>query len=217
MGTPPDSKKNNSSGDFSGDLVIEVPFNITITRQDILEALAKWPTLIDSTPEELIEIFRLALENAKRRNRDEAIVSQVMTKSVIYLKPTTTIGEAARIMTSRNVHGCPVVDEEMRVIGIVTESNIAFLAGGTKSPRLRDWFSVIFGDQKPAEINWNEKVSRIMSHPVITVFPDTPVKEALTLMQDKRIKTAPVVDENNKLVGILSLHDILHQFSTTCR
>ena len=66
MGTSPDSEKNKSSKDFSGDVVIEIPFNITITRKDILEALAKWPTLIDCNPEELIEIFRLALENAKR-------------------------------------------------------------------------------------------------------------------------------------------------------
>ncbi len=217
MASPPGVKKTDPSSNSSSEAVIEVPFNITITRKDILDALSKWPSLIDSTPEELIEIFKLALENARKRNREETAVSEVMTRTVIYLKPDTTIGEAARIMTSRNVHGCPVVDDEMHVIGIVTESNIAFLAGGTKSPRLRDWFSVIFGHQKPIDVNWNEKVSRIMSHPVITVSPETPVNEALTLMQDKRIKTAPVVDEENKLVGILSLHDILHQFSAMCK
>ncbi len=217
MGTPPGKKKDSTDDNSSRELVIEVPFTVTITRDDILDALAQWPTLIDSTPEELIELFRLALESAKKRNREEALVSQVMTRNVIYLKPDTTIGEAARIMTSRNVHGCPVVDNQMHVIGIVTESNIAFLAGGTKSPRLRDWFNVIFGHQKPAEVNWDEKISRIMSHPVTTVNPETPVKEALALMQDKRIKTVPVVDRNNKLVGILSLHDILHQFSAMCK
>ncbi len=215
--TPPTDGKPDNIATTSQGLVIDVPFSVTITREDILHALAKWPTMIDSTPEELLQIFRLALENARNRNREETLVHQVMTKSVIYLKPDTTIGEAARIITSRNVHGCPVVDDDMRVVGIVTESNIAFLAGGTKSPRLRDLFSVIFGHQKPADIDWNEKISRIMSHPVITVSPDTPVKEALAIMQDKRIKTTPVVDKNNKLVGILSLHDILHQFSSMCQ
>ncbi len=217
MTAPPEKKHSDSPVTVSEDLVIDAPFSITVTREDILNALSKWPTMIDSTPEELLEIFRLALKSARTRNREETLVDQVMTRSVIYLKPDTTIGEAARIITSRNIHGCPVVDDNMEVIGIVTESNIAFLAGGTKSPRLRDLFSVIFGHQKPATINWNERISRIMSHPVITVHPDTPVKEALALMQDKRIKMTPVVDKRNRLVGILSLHDILHQFSAMCR
>ena len=58
-----------------------------------------------------------------------------------------------------------------------------------------------------------QKVQHIMRRGVITVNPDTYVSEAAALMADHKIGALPVVDKDNKLVGILSATDILRVFS----
>jgi acetoin utilization protein AcuB len=49
-----------------------------------------------------------------------------------------------------------------------------------------------------------------MSHPVITVYPDLPIQEALKLMQEERVRRFPVVDKRGRLIGIVSERDLLH-------
>ena len=53
-------------------------------------------------------------------------------------------------------------------------------------------------------------VGERMSHPVITISPDTPMQEALKIMRDEKIRRLPVVDQRGKLTGILSESDLLH-------
>lgn len=215
MTRPPVEKPpyTDSPDKDQGTTEFQVHPNISITREDIIKALEQWPNYVDSTPEDLIQIFNLASEQAKKRCQDKTLVCQVMTKSVVTLKPDATIEEAVQTLTARNIHGCPVVNNNMQVLGMVTESDLAFLAGGSKSSRLRDWFSLIFGKQEPITVKWNQTVELIMSKPPVTVNPHILIKDALSLMQERRIKIVPVVDEEKRLLGILSLHDILRQFA----
>jgi CBS domain-containing protein len=119
-------------------------------------------------------------------------VRDVMTKKVVKVRADQTVREAAESMNKHHV-GCLVVLEKGKVEGIVTE---------------RDMLGrVVATSANPEKI----KVREVMSKPVFTVKPDTPLEEAVELMFAHGIKKLPVVegsDEGLRMVGIVTLTDI---------
>jgi len=111
-----------------------------------------------------------------------------MTTDVRTIPSNATIKDAAEIMHNINVGSIPVVDNNNKLVGIVTDRDIV----------LR---SVAKG-QDP-----NIKVSDVMSRDIKTISPDTDVHEAADLMAEKQIRRLPVVDNGN-LVGIVSIGDL---------
>lgn len=114
------------------------------------------------------------------------IARDIMTRRVITIRPDTSAQEAAQLLDHHRISGLPVVDDQSRIIGIITEADII-------SKVDRDGLSV--GD--------------IMSCEVIAVEEETPVNEIAALLMERRIKRVPVVSEG-KLVGIVSRGDVVH-------
>ncbi|NLM42865.1 MAG: CBS domain-containing protein [Clostridiales bacterium] len=115
-------------------------------------------------------------------------IRELMTTDVRTIPSNATIKDAAEIMHNINVGSIPVVDNNNKLVGIVTDRDIV----------LR---SVAKG-QDP-----NIKVSDVMSRDIKTISPDTDVHEAADLMAEKQIRRLPVVDNGN-LVGIVSIGDL---------
>lgn len=98
-------------------------------------------------------------------------------------------------MKKYNVGSIPVIDESSQVVGIITD---------------RDIVVRVFADILPM----NTKVSEVMTHPVHTIIETAEVGEAISLMADKQVRRLPVVDNNSKLVGMISLGDLaIHQLT----
>jgi CBS domain-containing protein len=114
------------------------------------------------------------------------IARDIMTRRVITIRPDASAQEAAQLLDHHRISGLPVVDDQSRIIGIITEADII-------SKVDREGLSV--GD--------------IMSCEVIAVDEETPVNEIAALLMERRIKRAPVVSEG-KLVGIVSRGDVVH-------
>jgi len=120
-------------------------------------------------------------------------VKAVMTTKVISIKTTGRIDEAIELIKEHNVGGLPVIDEEEKIWGIVTERDIAFLFAGTIS---------------------GAKVSSIMSTNVITIEPKASIFQAEKTMIEKGFRRLPLVSEG-KLIGIVTVMDILRFFGTS--
>jgi len=114
------------------------------------------------------------------------IARDIMTRRVITIQPRASAQDAAQLLDHHRISGLPVVDEDSKIIGIVTEADII-------SKVDREGLSV--GD--------------IMSCEVIAVEEETPVNEIAALLTERRIKRVPVVCEG-KLVGIVSRGDVVH-------
>jgi len=119
-------------------------------------------------------------------------VKDLMTKDVITIDLNKTVSEAAVIMSDSEV-GCLVIMEGEVPIGIVTE---------------RDFVRRVVARNLPLDT----KISEIMSSPLITVDPDSPLREAARLMIKNKIRRLPVVKEN-ELVGILVASDFARHLS----
>ena len=119
------------------------------------------------------------------------IVADIMTGGVQTCRPDSNLAEAARVMWENDCGSVPVVEAGTgAVVGIITDRDIC-MAVSTQN-RLAS--EIVVGDAASTK--------------VYTCFPETPVKEALALMQEKQVRRLPVVNGQGTLVGILSLHDV---------
>ena len=134
-----------------------------------------------------------------------------MTTRVIWVKKDATFREMAVALHEHRVSAFPVVDDDRKVIGVVSEADML-----TKEA-LDDEPGVISGilhrrDQAKAR---GVTAGDLMTTAVVAVRPDDTVEHAAKLMYDRRVKRLPVTDENGRLVGIISRADVLSVFDRT--
>jgi len=116
-------------------------------------------------------------------------VKQLMTHYVKGIFPTETILNASRFMKELDIGILPVIDRSAQIIGILSDRDLVLRA---------------IVDQLPP----HTQIESIMTQPVYTIEETAEVGMALSLMAERQVRRLPVVDRNNKLVGILSLGDL---------
>lgn len=123
-------------------------------------------------------------------------VEDWMTEHVSFVDPCTELSRAETIMDLENIEQVPIVDDN-RVVGMLTKNDI-------------DQFRSRFGTGN----NENRLVPAkfAMSENVISVHPDDLIQEVCGLFHNARIDAAPVVDDENQLVGIITKVDIYEAF-----
>ncbi len=186
----------------------EISEECEFTREDLRKARAEIETYIDVTEEDLMRIYSLALHYARERRSQQLLISEVMTRDVVAVTKNADIHEAARLLSEKGVGGLPVVDEQHHVAGVLTDSDVLFMLGVERKHGFKDLLRYIFGEPLP-EQQKKGKVSDFMSSPAVVVRSGQDVREAAMLLEQKRIKRLPVVDEQNRLVGIITRADIL--------
>ncbi|MGY8666436.1 CBS domain-containing protein [Bradyrhizobium sp. UFLA05-109] len=144
---------------------------------------------------------------------------QIMTRSVISVTPDTTIVEAANIMLKRHVSGLPVVDENGKLVGVVSEGDFIRRSEiGTQRKRGR-WLKFILGPGKSASDFVQEhgrKVSEVMTTSPVTITEDTALAEIVDIMEQNNIKRLPVV-RGDKVVGLVSRANLLQAVASLAR
>jgi CBS domain-containing protein len=118
----------------------------------------------------------------------DSLVSEVMTRDVLTVRPTDPVEAAVNLIVDHRITGVPVVDDEGRCVGIVSESDVLSRRGRT--------------------------VGEIMTTEVIAVEEDTSLAEAAETLLTRRIRRLPVT-RNGRLVGILTRMDLLRRYAQT--
>ena len=133
-------------------------------------------------------------------------VADVMTRKVISVTPETTIAEAARLMLRHRISGLPVVDQEERVVGVVTEGDLLRRTEtGTERGHAR-WLEFLIAPGRLAADYARanaRKAGEVMSTDVVAVAPQDSLAEVVRLMEHHHIKRLPVI-EKGRAVGIVS-------------
>ena len=138
-------------------------------------------------------------------------VKDVMTTRVIWVRKDATFREMAAALREHRVSAFPVLGDEDKVIGVVSEADMLTKEALDGEPGV---FSSILHRRD------NEKARGItagdlMTAAVVAVRPDDTVEHAAKLMYDRRVKRLPVTDANDHLVGIISRADVLSVFDRT--
>lgn len=143
-------------------------------------------------------------------NQNPAVPSQVqdvMTRDVIWVPGTASFKEIVTALIGHHVAALPVLDSRGVVIGIVSESDLLAKAAGGQL--------VISHGQRQAEARGRLRgttAKDLMTTPVITTTPDSPIAEAARNAAHRRVRRLPVVDARGRLVGIVSRGDLLRTF-----
>jgi len=119
---------------------------------------------------------------------DTVYAHEIMTRDVITVQPHTPIDEIARLLVQHRITGVPVVDEEGRVLGIVSEFDLIAKRGRVAAD--------------------------VMSTDVIAVSEDTPAETIADLIVQRRVRRVPVL-RNGRLVGIITRADLVRLFAMT--
>ena len=144
------------------------------------------------------------------------LAKDVMTPNVVTIAPSLAIEEIAQLLLSCNISGVPVVDAEDRLIGLVSEGDLLRrLEDGTERRRSW-WLNLLTGPEERAREfvkTHGRRAEDVMTREVMTVTADTPVGEIAQILERRRIKRVPVV-EDGKIVGIVSRANLLHCLAT---
>ena len=124
-------------------------------------------------------------------------VSKNMTINPVTTTPDMGVFEAFELMKNEGVQRLPVLDNDGNLVGIISEKNITSAAADRKVSIVE--FALLLS---------KIKVGDVMTKEVITVSVDDPVELAARKMSDNDISILPVVDNNGKLVGIVSRSDL---------
>lgn len=115
-----------------------------------------------------------------------AKVGFLMTDEVVSVVGRTPSADVGALLVEHDISGLPVVDEDDRVIGVVSRTDL-----------------LVRGDHTAREV---------MSAPPVTIHAEQTVTEAARLMTRRGVKRIPVVDEEGRLVGIVTRRDLLRVF-----
>lgn len=126
-----------------------------------------------------------------------------MTPDPVTVTADTPFQEALKLMRDHRFRRLPVVDRNGRLVGIVSERDLLY-ASPSPATSLSVW-----------ELNYllsKLELQEIMTRDVITTTPDTPIEEAARVIVDERIGGMPVVDADNRVVGVITETDIFKTF-----
>jgi CBS domain-containing protein len=155
------------------------------------------------------------------------VAEKVMVKDVKTFKPGDKLSKVAKTFAEHGISGAPVVDDENKVIGIITEHDIIKL--GEKYPNLltpiESHLPLVIGlsikDYDPEGVAKalndikEKKVGDVMSRNVVTASPSAGLGEIARMMQKHKINRIPVVDEKGKLLGLITRADLIKGFWKT--
>ena len=179
-----------------------------ITSKDV----DKWGAI-----EELADRLQINKEEimAIGDNMNDKRAKDIMTTDVIVANKNDIIANVANLLIKEKIGGLPVVDEENKVVGIISETDIMKKESHVDSPRMLNFIQgiIFLDDMKKFEDEMRAiaayKVEDLMSKDIITVNENDTFDYVANVMINKSINRVPVVDENNFLKGIICRYDII--------
>ncbi|MFE4696243.1 CBS domain-containing protein [Streptomyces sp. NPDC056738] len=160
------------------------------------------------------------------------IVGQVMTSEVVEAHRRMSFKDVVRLLDRYGISGLPVVDDDDKVVGVISETDLLrprpIRSGGGRVRRL-------LPPSPGRALPWPRRpgpavrrattagvgrvrattVEQLMSTPAITVHPEQRVADAARVMERHRVERLPVVDEEDRLIGIATRRDLLRVFLRT--
>jgi len=127
-------------------------------------------------------------------------VADVMTLDPVTVTPDASVETAERLMHANRIHGLPVLDDDNRLVGVISQTDL--LLGGTQSigAALRN---------RPSGL----RVGELMTSPAVTVSLAASLHDAACQMREARVHRLVAVDEHGKPVGVLSAMDYVTLFA----
>ncbi|OGQ97311.1 MAG: hypothetical protein A2521_16060 [Deltaproteobacteria bacterium RIFOXYD12_FULL_57_12] len=186
-----------------------MPERLALSDEDIYEAMKHIQGYLDITASDFKELYQLSYRHALERMSTSIPAADIMSRQVVSVTVTTPLTEVATRMANASVSGVPVLDDNERIAGIISERD--FLKHmGAQNASFMSIIAACLEGKGCAAVTIRKGVARdIMSCPVVSVKESAPLAEVATTLSQHRINRVPVLaDEGNRLVGIITRADL---------
>ncbi len=154
-------------------------------------------------------------------------VKDIMNTDVVYVKPQDSLKKIVKLLDKHNIKGMPVVNEENKVVGVVTEKDILKYTRWIIGQPVKDLHQLFDQEEEEVaesshavgqravdvvELVANVTAETLMTGKVITEKKELPVIDLVKLMNKHDINRVPIVNERKELIGIVTRADILKVF-----
>jgi CBS domain-containing protein len=139
------------------------------------------------------------------------IAREVMVAPVITVKPNSSVKTVADLFWHRRISGAPMVDDDGKIVGIISEGDLVYRSELKTDRPHPYWFLQLAGKEilaKEYVKAHGRSVADVMTRNVVTAAPGTPLNDIAALMEKHAIKRVPIV-ENGQLVGIVSRSNLV--------
>jgi len=153
------------------------------------------------------------------------LAKDIMTYPVISVKPDTSLKELAELLEEHSFSGVPVVNKDEQVLGIISERDISQYTQQIIGQPLRKPYKLLTKDKEVLHVNVLHRgvemielvaattVDKLMSQNVISVGEETSVVEVINIMNEHQINRIPVINQDNKLIGIITRENLISSLS----
>jgi CBS domain-containing protein len=140
----------------------------------------------------------------------------LMVSPVVTVQPSASVKEVAKLLLEQGISAVPVVDDQGKLVGVVSEGDLLHRSE-IGSERRRSWWLLGLTDEETLAAEYVKaharKVADVMTRKVITAAPDASLHELATLMEANAIKRVPIV-EDGRLVGIVSRANLVRALAS---
>jgi CBS domain-containing protein len=147
---------------------------------------------------------------ARHHGRWHSRVRDIMTTDIIAVDRITPFKQIAWQLVHHQINGVPVLSVGRHVAGVITESDLIVAKDRHAGQRKRWTGTPRYGTDRSRYDRLTAE--QLMTAPAITIHPDTAIAGAARFMSDHRVHLLPVVDEDSKIVGVVSQRDVLNVF-----
>ncbi len=147
-------------------------------------------------------------------------VADAMSPNPIQVKPDLPLKQAIQILADNKISSLPVVDEVGKLIGILSETDILWQESGITPPAYITILDSVIYLENPARYEkelhkaLGQTVEEVMTPgAVATITSDQSLSEAARLLHEKRVHQLPVLDESEKVIGMVSCSDIIRMMA----
>lgn len=147
-------------------------------------------------------------------------VKDFMVRDVISVRPNSSIKDVMTTFVEKKIGGVPIVDENGKLLGIVTDGDI-LRAIKPIDRRIQDYFSFITYiaeedlDERLDEMAKVDIIRIAKTNGIVSVHPNDDMKTVVTLLSKHHFKKLPVIDETNHVVGVISRGDVIRNIQQT--
>lgn len=188
----------------------KIPYSPEISDKDIIEAMKDISGYLDITTGDFKELYRRTYRHAVQRIAQSIRAIDIMTEEVVAVKRETPLKEVAKLMAEQGVSGVPVIEEDRKVTGVITEKDfLSRMEGGSSGSFMWVIAKCLKGKACVAIPIRAKKAEEIMTSPALTVREDATLRDIADLFNENKINRVPVVDDNCFLTGIVSRGDII--------
>nr|WP_234820238.1 MULTISPECIES: CBS domain-containing protein [Sinorhizobium] len=180
-----------------------------VVPDDLQAVLAQYGEIVDISPEELDSFIHQAQIRAFTRRSGEITCGEIMSRDVLTVSPDTPLRKAWRMLVAHRIQALPVVTVKDGMVGMITQTDFmkhtTLAADGRLQIGLRERIGNIIG--LPAKSP--RLVSEIMTTRVQSALPETMIAKLVPPMTDMGLHHMPVVDADNRVVGIVTQSDLI--------